>query len=85
MPKLTATDHPINYRPGSNGLNSTWGLSIGDKPIGTVWETEDDKYAGQIEGTNATGAHREYTCPALPFRSSVIERLGEMVDRLGLA
>lgn len=85
MVRLDVTDEPINYRTGVNGLNSTWGLSLDGRPIGTVWETESDKYAGHIEGQNAHGQHREYTCPELPFRESVIERLGEMAERIGLA
>ena len=78
------TDQPINLRPGSNGLNSTWGLTINGKPLGAVWETEDDKYAGRIEGTTASGQLRKYTCPAVAFRGTVIERLTEMADRLGI-
>lgn len=82
--KLDVTDHPINLRPTSGaGLCPTWGLSIGDKRIGTVWETLDG-YAGQIKGT-AAGETRQYTCPEKPFRSAVIERLGEMAERLGIA
>lgn len=90
MPKLTVTDQPISYRPTTQhphvtGYNSTWGLSLNGKPIGTVWETEDDKYAGHIEGTTANGQRREYTCPHLPFKQSVIERLEEMAKRIGIA
>lgn len=86
--KFSVTDHPINYRPASSSganLCSTWGLSLGDKPIGTVWETEDDMYAGQIEGTNAEGKHREYTSPHLSFRQSVIEHLEKTAERIGIA
>lgn len=85
MAQLDVTDFPTSLRPGAQGLGSTWGLSIDGKPIGTVWETKDGKYAGQIQGENAQGQYREYTCPALPFRQSVIDQLGEMTERIGLA
>jgi hypothetical protein len=90
MPKFDVTDHSISYRPTTlrpyvSGYNATWGLSVNGKPIGTVWETEDDKYAGQIQGTTSDGQHRGYTCPRLPSRESVIERLEEMAERIGIA
>lgn len=85
MPTIEVTDHPIHHTPEPNGLNSTWGVTINGKRIGTVWETEDDKYAGRIEGQNGQGAHREYTCPAVAFRQNVIDRLGEMAERIGIA
>ncbi len=83
--KIEVTDHPINYRPGPNGLNSTWGLTINGKRVGTVWETEDDKYAGRIEGQTTDGRHREYTCPGVAFRETVIDQLAKMAERIGIA
>lgn len=86
MTTLDVTDHEINYRPDNahGPYYPVWGLSSDGKPIGTVWETERG-YAGQIQGENAQGQYREYTCPALPFRQSVIDQLGEMAERIGLA
>ena len=86
MTTLDVTDHVINYRPAGPGygLRPTWGLSAEGTRIGTVWETEKG-YAGRIEGANAAGEVRQYTCPELRFRSAVIDRLGEMADRLGIA
>lgn len=83
MTKLEVTDHVINFRGGSPNY-PTWGLSADGTRLGTVWETPDG-YAGHIEGTNAAGEARQYTCPEMPFRQAVIDRLGEMADRLGLA
>jgi len=85
MTKLDVTDGPIHLRPTEGaGLCPVWGLSAEGTRIGTVWETLEG-YAGQIEGTNAEGQHRQYTCPEKPFRQAVIDRLGEMAERLGLA
>lgn len=86
MTTLEVTDHVINYRPTGlgYGLMPTWGLSAEGTRIGTVWETENG-YAGRIEGTNAAGESRQYTCPEMPFRQAVIDRLGEMADRIGIA
>lgn len=81
---IEVTDHVINLRPGPGGNMPTWGLSIDGTRVGTVWETEGG-YAGQIEGTNAKGELRQYTCPELSFRQSVIDRLGEMAERIGIA
>lgn len=83
--KLDVTDHVINLRPTEGaGLCPTWGLSADGTRIGTVWETLNG-YAGQIEGTNAAGQLRQYTCPEKPLRSAVIERLEEMAEKLGIA
>lgn len=86
MTKFEVTDHVINLRPTSlhGGLMPTWGLSAEGTRIGTVWETEHG-YAGQIEGTNANGELRQYTCPELAHRSDAIERLKKMAERLGIA
>lgn len=82
MAHVQVTDHPIHNTPG---LNATWGVTINGRRIGTVWETKDDKYAGRIEGQNSQGEHREYTCPAVAFRQTVLDRLGEMAERIGIA
>lgn len=82
--KIEVTDHVINLRPGPHGLMPTWGLSAEGTRIGTVWETKDG-YAGHIEGTTATGQHRQYTCPEQPFRQSVIDRMAVMARRIGIA
>lgn len=83
MANVTVTDQPINYRPGPGGLMPTWGLTVNGLRVGTVWETERG-YAGHIEGRNATGEHRAYTCPDLSIRQSVIDRLAEMTGRIGI-
>lgn len=82
--QLDVTDYAISYRRGPGGVWPTWGLSAEGTRIGTVWETEDG-YAGQIEGLNAEGQTRQYTCPEKAFRQSVIDRLGEMARRIGIA
>lgn len=84
MTALEVTDHVINFRPGPGGNMPTWGLSAEGTRIGTVWETEDG-YAGHIEGITAAGAARQYMCPEMPVRQAVIDRLGEMADRIGIA
>lgn len=81
---IEVTDQEINYCPGPGGLMPVWGLSSEGTRIGTVWETEDG-YAGHIEGTNANGDVRQYTCPEKPFRSAVIDRLAEMARTIGIA
>lgn len=84
MTHVTVTDHPINYRPGPGGLMPTWGVTVNGQRVGTVWETMDG-YAGHIEGTNASGDTRSYTCPEKPFRQAVIDGLAEMADKIGIA
>lgn len=84
MSKIEVTDHAINYSPGPWGLLPTWGLTMGEKRIGTVWETETG-YAGHIEGVTAAGKQREYDCPGMPFRQDVIDHLEMMAGRIGIA
>lgn len=83
MADVTITDEPINYRPDSWGLAPTWGLTVNGLRVGTVWETEHG-YTGRIEGRNAAGETRSYTCPEVKMRDTVIERLAEMTERIGI-
>lgn len=83
MTDVTVTDEPINYRPESWGTASTWGLTVNGLKVGTVWETEDG-YTGYIEGRTAAGETRSYICPEVKMRDTVIERLAEMTERIGI-
>lgn len=77
---ITTTDQPINFRP-DGGNYPTWGLLVDDRRVGTAWETEDG-YAGQITGTNAKGLEREYTCPVVSGRDTVLRHLAETMERM---
>lgn len=83
MPTLTESGR-TRYKKIGHRLYPEWELAADGTAIGSVWETETG-YAGHIEGTTANGDHLQYTCPEMPYRSAVIERLGVMAGRLGIA
>lgn len=61
-----------------------WELTtFGGARIGSVWEVEHG-YEGRISGKDDTGREREYMCPKMFFRVSVIEQLVKMAERLRL-